>query len=1302
MGEFDTEEIPAARRAHEPRGIGAVTNANLRSKIGLLYVQLVIAKFNDRPWIKFKRDAPVGTLQLKRGESVVFTLAVGGLIKSSKIPVMKMKIEPFFMESSHSEEGVKALEQLKTECKDLLTSKLEHCKEIPVELKLKDNKPVVYVPYPLQEQGIVEKFHKSVRKSVIFASHENPGWYRITCDHRKINKKLYVDSYSVPVMEMVLQHLQKAKYLTILDLNPAFLQGELHPNSRAPLVFCSPWGLYQWTRLPMGVNSGPRCMSRVLTHVLGKYLYEFVFTYIDDVCIYSNALEEHLEHLRLALDASRKAGLAVNPEKIKLGTTTRALFGIYHFRGEFANRSGKGENQSALNKLKKVPFQWNEDQENAFQKLKDILANPAWHLPNFSEEFFLHCGASSVATGAKLLTQAEHKLTIYEKECFSCIWGMEKSADYLDHAPFAWYTDNQAPAGRLARWLVRLARFKFNVQQIRGVDNSVADALPRMHFAEEFEQGDGQVKNWAPAESVASVDSQMSRPVVGNTGVSEVNRLRKFPKQHENADRECKQIFSGIKSGTSPYVVHEGFLGEWMGRGFCACKLEAMVFKYYQESYYGGYLGRDETICRALVCGYSSHVALGTCVFRCHGSIAPKYLGLCLCPSRFGLTAPYHPQAHLVERVNRNTKIAERSFQPDTQRHWDDALYLLKRQLRCFRGGDWCTPYKDVTIYPGDLILVEPHHLSSKMDYFIAKLAVKRRGPFQIVKFLSPMTGLIEDPYSPTKYEKLTFAATGGGGVCLTDHHASRPPGGPAALQVSELGLSSPPHAQHLDHVAPASQPRATSAHFRDSRMSTEKKGVGGGDAPLEMLSPRERKYLCGSLTIEVSRADGSEVTWERDRAGMRWRRETGDPREKTRRPNGFVHARFPRAKKKPGVNPRLESSLVSLVGSIFQLGSAASLWSTTVVPVGGEGTLFSEPLRNCGTKGHALVSHVADNALDTADELLFHYLQLRRTLGSCLCVPQTCTRPCYSETQRRGNGARGRVDVACHQVIGLKQCTAYPVAYQHRRIRDIALSLSGNNNEVLTCAWSPQADAERNSCITPDTTSRSGLPCKPQGPPSQRLTPTSTGLSTIPGLFESLQLCPAFHIRQAYADLRNCLPAQTTGTPVDNTAKWVWSFAGTNGRGETGDPREKPLSRGIVGRNSRVPKSGSDHAGNRTRFAWRASSLASRPTPLQPPTTVKDIRAAGGRLCTASVTYGDLGSSPCADRTGRRQRTSPLAGVFSSGSSRIPLPLHPIATSSQGLMPDALQGMTGSCRWVFPYTAALASHRHFIPGSDA
>ncbi|KAJ8895372.1 hypothetical protein PR048_000704 [Dryococelus australis] len=73
---------------------------------------------------------------------------------------------------------------------------------------------------------------------------------------------------------------------------------------------------------------------------------------------------------------------------------------------------------------------------------------------------------------------------------------MEHFADYLDHASFELFTDNQAlswllksnkPAGRLAFWLVRLFRFKFDVHHIKGKDNLVADVLSRMFCSGEYE-----------------------------------------------------------------------------------------------------------------------------------------------------------------------------------------------------------------------------------------------------------------------------------------------------------------------------------------------------------------------------------------------------------------------------------------------------------------------------------------------------------------------------------------------------------------------------------------------------------------------------------------------------------------------------------------------------------------------------------------------------------------------------------------------------------------------------------------------
>lgn len=52
--------------------------------------------------------------------------------------------------------------------------------------------------------------------------------------------------------------------------------------------------------------------------VLHRYLRKFAMVYIDDIIIYSNTVEEHLEHLRLVFEALRDANLKVGVSKCEL------------------------------------------------------------------------------------------------------------------------------------------------------------------------------------------------------------------------------------------------------------------------------------------------------------------------------------------------------------------------------------------------------------------------------------------------------------------------------------------------------------------------------------------------------------------------------------------------------------------------------------------------------------------------------------------------------------------------------------------------------------------------------------------------------------------------------------------------------------------------------------------------------------------------------------------------------------------------------------------------------------------------
>jgi hypothetical protein len=75
------------------------------------------------------------------------------------------------------------------------------------------------------------------------------------------------------------------------------------------------------------------------------------------------------------------------------------------------------------------------------------------------------------------------------KERLAVNVGCEKCRTYLQHKEFELHCDNLAlcwlrkrikDLGRLGRWILRLAPFKFRVQHTREVDNVVADALSRM------------------------------------------------------------------------------------------------------------------------------------------------------------------------------------------------------------------------------------------------------------------------------------------------------------------------------------------------------------------------------------------------------------------------------------------------------------------------------------------------------------------------------------------------------------------------------------------------------------------------------------------------------------------------------------------------------------------------------------------------------------------------------------------------------------------------------------------------------
>ena len=77
-------------------------------------------------------------------------------------------------------------------------------------------------------------------------------------------------------------------------------------------------GYYEWVRIPFGLMNAPACFQRFMESYLGEYRDDFAITYLDDLLVYSENLEDRLKHVRLVLQRLKKYGIKIKVSKYQL------------------------------------------------------------------------------------------------------------------------------------------------------------------------------------------------------------------------------------------------------------------------------------------------------------------------------------------------------------------------------------------------------------------------------------------------------------------------------------------------------------------------------------------------------------------------------------------------------------------------------------------------------------------------------------------------------------------------------------------------------------------------------------------------------------------------------------------------------------------------------------------------------------------------------------------------------------------------------------------------------------------------
>ncbi|KYO24206.1 hypothetical protein Y1Q_0004256 [Alligator mississippiensis] len=148
------------------------------------------------------------------------------------------------------------------------------------------------------------------------------------------------DVFPMPQVDELIERIGEAQYISTLDLAKGYWQIPVAPADRPKIAFSTPWGLYDFVRMPFGLHGAAAMFQRLMDRLLAPHA-GYAAVYIDDIIIYSPTWTHHKQAIRAVLSELREAGLTANPQKCTLDKRKTKYLGFLVGRGTirpFANQ----------------------------------------------------------------------------------------------------------------------------------------------------------------------------------------------------------------------------------------------------------------------------------------------------------------------------------------------------------------------------------------------------------------------------------------------------------------------------------------------------------------------------------------------------------------------------------------------------------------------------------------------------------------------------------------------------------------------------------------------------------------------------------------------------------------------------------------------------------------------------------------------------------------------------------------------------------------------------------------------------
>lgn len=204
-------------------------------------------------------------------------------------------------------------------CTNLVSHDIPLVDDIPVRQRYRRIPPSEYevvkdhINQLLSSQVIRES--SSPYASPIVLVRKKDGSLRLCVDYRQLNSKTRRDAFPLPRIEESLDALSGARWFSTLDLASGYNQVPVTEGDKPKTAFCTPFGLFEWNRMPFGLCNAPSTFQRLMQRIFGDQQCQSLLLYLDDIVVFSSTVTQHLERLGMVLDRLRQEGLKAKLSK---------------------------------------------------------------------------------------------------------------------------------------------------------------------------------------------------------------------------------------------------------------------------------------------------------------------------------------------------------------------------------------------------------------------------------------------------------------------------------------------------------------------------------------------------------------------------------------------------------------------------------------------------------------------------------------------------------------------------------------------------------------------------------------------------------------------------------------------------------------------------------------------------------------------------------------------------------------------------------------------------------------------------